>query len=436
MFDFDSSNLFQQRLLKFVGFSGITHVAVLTTLALTPPNTLPFGTADGNGGGNGMMVVELVSDYSGSAAPKPDEKTSNATPPIPQQETLPVAPRVTTAESSKDSIQSMDEGEILVPTKSKNKTSTNTKSAKTKKPTQLPPKLVKTKLIESKPETPSLLDDASDSNKGDVAIEDALKATRNLKDPALEPNDEIEKTEADLSAQLNEEILDAEETPEIPEEAEPLITQMPEPADADQEPISPTKEMKISKSKTESSVAPNPIDPSEQKIAPTKVANEPIVKNLEESQKSLQPVTQLPAQQVAANPQPTSKSGAPPARGPIGNQSGYGNGSGTGLPQGVQIRDASELTPQPGNRPPYYPQQDRMLGRQGVTVIVGKVLANGLIGHAYVESKSGSPLMDASALQAFRKWRFMPGQDGYVRQPFQFQLTGQTEIKSSRLRRR
>jgi TonB family protein len=109
-------------------------------------------------------------------------------------------------------------------------------------------------------------------------------------------------------------------------------------------------------------------------------------------------------------------------------------GTGSGIPVGVQIRDASKLVPASGNRAFVYPQQDRLKRREGTAWVVGRVTQQGSIAEVYLERSSGSKTMDDEAMRTFRTWKFMPGQEGYVRQPVQFVLQGEAEEVKATLR--
>ena len=104
-----------------------------------------------------------------------------------------------------------------------------------------------------------------------------------------------------------------------------------------------------------------------------------------------------------------------------------------GIPSGAEIRDASRLTPAPGNQSFAYPQQDRLHGRTGTATVVGRVEADGSVTQVALEKSSGSKTMDQEALSTFRKWKFMPGQEGYVRKPVQFVLKGDAQQSKATL---
>ena len=88
------------------------------------------------------------------------------------------------------------------------------------------------------------------------------------------------------------------------------------------------------------------------------------------------------------------------------------------------VRDASELKALPGNPNPVYPARDRLAHKEGTSVIIGTISADGRVTGAQIERSSGSRDMDSASLQAFRSWRFQAGQQGRVRKPFQFRLVG------------
>ncbi len=120
--------------------------------------------------------------------------------------------------------------------------------------------------------------------------------------------------------------------------------------------------------------------------------------------------------------------------GTLGASGGGGAKGVYGVPQGAEIRDARELSALPGNPKPTYPLQDKIAGKQGTTVLVGLVKSDGTVTNVVVEQSSGSKSMDQSAAQAFAKWRYQPGQSGYIRSPFQFQLAGAAKEIPARLR--
>ena len=197
---------------------------------------------------------------------------------------------------------------------------------------------------------------------------------------------------------------------------------------------------------------------------PVAIAKAPVQENEEDKTEQIQPAAVAPAAaneapaETAAAAQETataqtassthgeaqqaqSESPAPVAgRGGSGsteeNSAGAGgreNNAGLGPAIGEPVRNASELKVLPGNAQPAYPQRDRLARKQGTSVLVGKVTSDGRLVNTKVERSSGSALMDSASLQAFRSWRFQAGQEGWVRQPFQFKLVGEAREIPARL---
>ncbi len=97
------------------------------------------------------------------------------------------------------------------------------------------------------------------------------------------------------------------------------------------------------------------------------------------------------------------------------------------------VRKADSLKQYPGNRPPAYPQRDRLKRRQGSVTVVAYVTPQGRTKNIKVVQSSGTNRMNASAQRAFSKYRFYPGQQGLVRQTYVFRLSGDTQDIPARL---
>jgi TonB family protein len=88
------------------------------------------------------------------------------------------------------------------------------------------------------------------------------------------------------------------------------------------------------------------------------------------------------------------------------------------------------LTPSPrasvlsAPRPEYpYEARTRHITGSGVAVLTVDP-ATGLVGDVMMEQSIGRPILDNSAISAFRRWRFKPGNAPKVRVPIIFNLTG------------
>ena len=82
------------------------------------------------------------------------------------------------------------------------------------------------------------------------------------------------------------------------------------------------------------------------------------------------------------------------------------------------------------NPPPPYPPVARRLGEQGRVVLRVLVTAGGEPEQVEVRTSSGSPRLDASALETVRRWKFVPARQGdrpvpaRVLVPISFRLEG------------
>ena len=142
--------------------------------------------------------------------------------------------------------------------------------------------------------------------------------------------------------------------------------------------------------------------------------------------------SEAPAQAQASAPQVISEKPEPSAS-QVSAAAGSGSGSGSGQQASASgqgsaitgpIRNSNDLKALRGNPNPVYPARDRLGRRQGTTVVLGRISPEGRVTDIKLEKSSGSPSMDAASLQAFRNWRYQPGQEGWVRKPFEFRLVG------------
>lgn len=116
----------------------------------------------------------------------------------------------------------------------------------------------------------------------------------------------------------------------------------------------------------------------------------------------------------------------------IGNsisQSGAGTGEG-------QIRKLEELRQMPGNKKPEYDNEDRLKGLSGTIVMYGFVTKEGSLSSFKMIQSTGHRSLDKKTLVALKKWRFYPGQEGWVELPFKWDLKGGVQQKPTLLKRR
>ncbi|OGP67152.1 MAG: hypothetical protein A2031_02970 [Deltaproteobacteria bacterium RBG_19FT_COMBO_43_11] len=60
------------------------------------------------------------------------------------------------------------------------------------------------------------------------------------------------------------------------------------------------------------------------------------------------------------------------------------------------------------NMPPIYPEIARVRGYEGVVLIAAEILPTGRVGNAKIRQSSGYAILDQSALEAVKPWRFEP----------------------------
>ncbi|WP_374029411.1 energy transducer TonB [Bdellovibrio bacteriovorus] len=147
------------------------------------------------------------------------------------------------------------------------------------------------------------------------------------------------------------------------------------------------------------------------------------------------------ARQAAAREEAAKKAGLG------GNGNGYGtkqgNGAGNngsqgpgtqvaGSPSGVRSLD--QLRQMPGNPRPHYDREERRRGDQGEIGFVAYVTKDGYLTKFKMTKSTGFRNLDAKTLAALKKWRFYPGQEGWVELPFRWDLKGGIQEDGGRLR--
>jgi len=106
---------------------------------------------------------------------------------------------------------------------------------------------------------------------------------------------------------------------------------------------------------------------------------------------------------------------------------GSGNGSGTGRGRGRGGSGAGSPKYAENPKPPY-PQEARNKGYQGTVRLKVEVLPDGRVGEIELKESSGYDVLDQSALDTVKKWRFIPAMKGktpiscWVIVPITFQL--------------
>ncbi|QEL64323.1 periplasmic protein TonB [Oryzomicrobium terrae] len=135
------------------------------------------------------------------------------------------------------------------------------------------------------------------------------------------------------------------------------------------------------------------------------------------------PAPAMPAPSpIAAAPQPSTPAtpAAPAAAAPAAPSAPAGNPAPVSAPR----FDADYLS----NPAPAYPPLSRRMGEQGKVMLRAHVLPNGSADEVVVKTTSGSSRLDNAALDAVRKWKFVPARQGselvaaWVQIPITFSL--------------
>jgi TonB family protein len=103
-----------------------------------------------------------------------------------------------------------------------------------------------------------------------------------------------------------------------------------------------------------------------------------------------------------------------------------------GIPGGV--RSLEQLHQISGNKFPQYDKEERLAHQEGRAVFYAYVNKNGTLSQFKLGKSSGYRNLDAKTLAALKKWKFYPGQEGWVEMPFKWTLTGEAMEAGGQLR--
>lgn len=236
---------------------------------------------------------------------------------------------------------------------------------------------------------------------------------------------------------------DAEPTAEPPPELMP-IPALAAPPEPDPPPPEPEPEVVEEPPLPEPDVVlieetppPEPVkiheEPPKPKPEPPKPKPKPKV--AQKPKPPAQPAPEIQPQQVAAAPvglpdapKDAGESVAPPSTEPAKGVSTPGTAAGPSSPaEGgpLVILDPAYRDPP---TPPAYPPRSVMLGQQGLVVVRAAIDPKGNPEEVVVWTSSGFPLLDKAAIDAVKRWRFMPARRGgstvaaWVQVPVNFKL--------------
>lgn len=94
-----------------------------------------------------------------------------------------------------------------------------------------------------------------------------------------------------------------------------------------------------------------------------------------------------------------------------------------GIPGGV--RTLEQLRQMPGNKFPQYSSEERLARQEGNTMFYAYVNKDGSLSQFKLGQSTGYRNLDGKTLAALKKWKFYPGQEGWVEMPFKWSLNGE-----------
>ena len=105
----------------------------------------------------------------------------------------------------------------------------------------------------------------------------------------------------------------------------------------------------------------------------------------------------------------------------------------SGDPKGV--RALEQLRQIPGNPKPQYATDERLRREQGQVAFHAYISKSGVPSDFRMMHSTGFRNLDGKTLAALKKWKFYPGQEGWVEIPFKWDLKGGVEEMPTTLRR-
>lgn len=105
-----------------------------------------------------------------------------------------------------------------------------------------------------------------------------------------------------------------------------------------------------------------------------------------------------------------------------GGSKGGTTGAAVGVPGGV--RKLEDLRQMPGNPRPNYSDDERFAKQQGTATFFAYISRDGVPMQFKQSRSTGFTNLDSKTLAALKKWRFYPGQEGWVEIPFMWDLRG------------
>ena len=113
-----------------------------------------------------------------------------------------------------------------------------------------------------------------------------------------------------------------------------------------------------------------------------------------------------------------------------------GNGNNTFGAASGKVRSIENLQQVPGNPKPSYSMEERFGKQQGTVVFQAFVTEQGSLQQFKLLQSTGFRNLDGKTLAALKKWKFYPGQQGWVEIPQTWNLKGEAQEMPTTLRRK
>lgn len=122
-------------------------------------------------------------------------------------------------------------------------------------------------------------------------------------------------------------------------------------------------------------------------------------------------------------------------RGNGADQAGSNSAATTASGDPTGVRSLSELKQVPGNPIPQYSVEERRRQEQGLVAFYAYITKSGQPSQFKIIQSSGFRNLDGKTLAALKKWKFYPGQEGWVEIPFKWDIKGGVQEVPTYLRR-
>ncbi|MBC7465994.1 MAG: TonB family protein [Bdellovibrio sp.] len=103
--------------------------------------------------------------------------------------------------------------------------------------------------------------------------------------------------------------------------------------------------------------------------------------------------------------------------------------------EAIGVRSLDELRQMPGNPKPQYSVEERLRREQGFVAFHAYISKAGLPTQFRITQSTGFRNLDGKTLSALKKWKFYPGQEGWVEIPFKWDIKGGVQEVPTLLRR-